>query len=82
MGTFQFHIGSIKSVIEEANELTTNYRFNSTLVRLKEKNDPKLEYKESGFNSTLVRLKARGDGRVCWGNSWFQFHIGSIKRLS
>ena len=78
---FQFHYGTIKSC-DLLNGFHINKgHFNSTMVRLKDAKTFVQRDMREYFNSTMVRLKARpdmGDGMT----SIFQFHYGTIKRLT
>ena len=53
---FQFHIGSIKTLIGY-NKVYIFIRFNSTLVQLKPRLFIYFNARDIGFNSTLVQLK-------------------------
>ena len=76
---FQFHYGTIKSVILHRFEVDPLY-FNSTMVRLKESNFPFVGTDIEYFNSTMVRLK--GVPTPCvFLHAKFQFHYGTIKRM-
>ena len=61
---FQFHNGSIKSVIDRADALCQVPCFNSTMVRLKETMSPSVQGPQNGFNSTMVRLKGQGYNKL------------------
>ena len=55
------------------------YHFNSTMVRLKDREISFLKFQNENFNSTMVRLKVR-IGKVGFsGDILFQFHYGTIK---
>ncbi len=75
---FQFHIGTIKSVSNEANRKNNKqFQFHiGTIKRL-----PWIEqFLVLGhFNSTLVRLKDYINGFGSVKDDVFQFHIGTIK---
>ena len=80
---FQFHTGSIKSARGCVPAVSGGQRFNSTLVRLKESYAPMQGLADwLRFNSTLVRLKVLGFEGGGFAFVKFQFHTGSIKRVS
>ena len=56
--------------------------FNSILVRLKDRPQHNLHCFYLSFNSILVRLKAKNRVSHAKESETFQFHTGSIKRLS
>ena len=77
---FQFHYGTIKSIRYGFLRHGRGY-FNSTMVRLKAI-VPRSSFRLcTDFNSTMVRLKASSETRIS-GLELFQFHYGTIKRLS
>ena len=76
---FQFHNGTIKTVIKYAVEIKRNkFQFHDGTI----KTSLYIEYhlSDSYFNSIMVQLKHQNHWWVVkW--KWFQFHNGTIKTL-
>ena len=73
---FQFHYGTIKSLVSSL-FMTLNCRFNSTMVRLKER----VVAAGMGFFDVSIPLWLKGGASVPAHQAvQFQFHYGTIKR--
>ena len=76
---FQFHFGTIERFVYFSGIGTNIIDFNSTLVRLRERNSKSKLTRQSYFNSTLVRLRARPPLLSVSPIKGFQFHFGTIE---
>jgi len=58
----------------------SNY-FNTTLVRLKQREDKPMSEPQSYFNTTLVRLKREFDNLDCVVSNTFQYYFSPIETI-